>query len=222
MSHTEAFYTIFKNKKELIGSLIKSGDVVLDVGFWGQGVRVEDPRWPHKLLREQASDVYGLDLEYDESLVPGYRADHYFKQSAEDFSMDERFDAIFAGDLIEHLSNPGLFLDSCKRNLKEGGRLIITTPNCYGLFDLFSKIAHFEPVINRDHTCYFNIRTLKQLLGKNGWELQETGFLYSLGCTYQESMKKRLINVLYRVLSWWTPKFIETVVVVAVPKRSIS
>ncbi len=218
-STVQTSFPIFADKKELIETLVTKSDIVLDAGFWGQGVRVEDPRWPHKLLREQASDVYGLDLEYDESIVPGYRADHYFKQSAEDFSMDKRFDVIFAGDLIEHLSNPGLFLDSCKRNIQEGGRLIITTPNCYGLFDLFSKVAHFEPVINRDHTCYFNIRTLRQLLGKNGWEIQQAGFLYSLGCGYKESFKKRMINVLYRILSWWTPKFIETVVVVASPKR---
>ncbi len=219
MTQIKASYPIFKNKKELIDTLIKSGDVVLDAGFWGQGVRAEDSRWPHKLLREQAGDVYGLDLEYDESLVPSYRADHYFKQSAENFSIDKRFNAIFAGDLIEHLSNPGLFLDSCKRNLKDDGRLIITTPNCYSLFDLFGKIAHFEPVVNRDHTCYFSVKTLKQLFEKNGWEVQEVGFLYSLGYRYKESIKKRLLNALYRMLTWWTPKFVETIVIVAVPKH---
>lgn len=42
---------------------------------------------------------------------------------------DKFFDAVFAGDIIEHLINPDQFLKEAKRVLKENGCLIIITPN---------------------------------------------------------------------------------------------
>ena len=61
-------------------------------------------------------------------------------------------------DLIEHLSNLGLFLDSCARKLKANGRIVITTPNCFNLFDMASKLTKVEPIMNKDETVYFNHR----------------------------------------------------------------
>lgn len=204
---------IYKNKAKLIEELVKSTDVVLDVGFWGQGVNVNSSNWVHNLLKKCAKDVYGLDINFDSPkfLSP----EKYKKGNAENFDFNTEFDVIFAGDLIEHLSNPGLFLLSCARNLKKGGRLIITTPNCFNLFHLAEKIVKSEPTVNPDHICYFNYKTLKQLLIKNGWEPVETGFLYSLDVDYRESYKKKFLNVLYYIISKLTPKFMETLMVVA-------
>jgi hypothetical protein len=44
---------------------------------------------------------------------------------------------------------------------------------------------------------------------------EEVGFLYRLGCEYEESWKKKFLNVLYWFLSLFTDKFVETLVVVA-------
>lgn len=166
------------------------------------------------MLKKTAS-VYGLDLEYDETRVPN--PSHYKRGTAEDFDFPMKFDAIIAADLIEHLTNPGQLLDACARNLKPDGRLIITTPNCFNPFNLASKITKTEPTMNKDETCYFNHRSLRQLLRKKGWQVLEADYLYTLEVTFRESMRKRLLNVLYWGLSKFTPKFIETVVVIAKP-----
>jgi 2-polyprenyl-3-methyl-5-hydroxy-6-metoxy-1,4-benzoquinol methylase len=208
--------TIYKNKGELIEELIRPEDTVLDVGFWGQGVTVRDEHWPHTMLAKRAKEVWGIDLDFDQSLFPQER---YFRMSAEDFALPMKFDVIFAGDLIEHLSNPGLFLASCRRHLKEGGRLVLTTPNCYSLFSLTEKLMKPEPTVNRDHTCYFNVKTLHQLLGKNGWRAMEDGYLYTLDVRHVESWKKKMLNIVYRLASLFTPKFLETIVVVATPRH---
>ena len=118
--------TVYKNKKALIDGLVNKNDTVLDVGFWGQGLKIDSPNWAHKFLLGRAKDVYGLDMNYDTTKINN--AEHYKKGNAENFNFDFKFDIIFAGDLIEHLSNPGLFLWSCAGNLKDGGRIIITTP----------------------------------------------------------------------------------------------
>lgn len=200
----------YKNKLDYINDNIKENDVVLDVGFWGQGVKMDDKNWPHKLIKNKAKIVYGLDLDFDERLFSG---NFYKKANAEDFQFDIKFDVIFAGDLIEHLSNPGLFLESCKKNLKEGGRILITTPNCFNLFNFSSKITKREPLSNPDHTCYFNITTLSQLFKKNGFFINDHSFLYDLGVKFKPSIKKRFLDVIYFVLSKFTNKYLETLVV---------
>lgn len=45
---------------------------------------------------------------------------------------DNTFDTVIAGEILEHLENPFAFLRECKRVVKSGGCVIITTPNsCY-------------------------------------------------------------------------------------------
>lgn len=204
---------IYKNKAELMEKLIKETDIVLDVGFWGQGINMNHNNWVHSLLKERAKEVYGIDVDFDSSNLSNPA--NYKKGSAENFDFDVKFDVIFAGDLIEHLSNPGLFLASCRRNLKDDGKLIITTPNCFNLFHLAEKITKMEPTVNPDHVCYFNSKTLRRLLSKNGWRAAETGYLYSLGVDYRESYKKKFLNVIYYIASKFTNKYLETLVIIA-------
>lgn len=206
---------IYQDKKELIANFIKNTDVVLDVGFWGQGIKSSEENWPHKLIKERAKEVYGLDLDFDQTKFSG---DHYLKAGAEHFDFPVKFDVIFAGDLIEHLSSPGFFLSSCARNLKDGGRLIITTPNCFNLFNLTEKITKPEPTVNSDHVCYFNVKTISKLLEKNNFAVGETFFLYDSGVSFKESWKKKFLNFCYFITAKFTTKFLETLVVVAQKK----
>ncbi len=204
---------IYKNKRELIEKEIDSTEAVLDVGFLGQGVTRGDHNWPHQLIKNRTKDTYGLDLEIPQG--KDFPENRYFEGSAESFNLPISPDIIFAGDLIEHLSNPGLFLGSSSKHLKPNGKLIITTPNCFSLFNLAEKLTKTEPTVNKDHTCYFNLKTLTQLLNKNGWQVESVGYIYTLDVLYKESWKKKLLNLIYNLVSHITPKFLETIVVIA-------
>ncbi len=206
---------VYKNKRNLIETLFKKGDRVLDIGFMGQGIKEGDSEWPHAILKSVSSEVYGLDLE----LPQKYKNDsHYKASSAESFNFNAKFDVIFAGDLIEHLSNPGTFIDCVKKHLNDKGVLILTTPNTFNLFNLAEKITKNEPTTNPDHTFYFNSKVLKQLLDKNGMSVTSVDYLYTLGYKHKESWKKKILNFIYFVLSIFTDKFNETLVVTAVRK----
>ncbi len=213
---TSSLPALVRDKKELISRLGIAPDTrVLDVGFTGQAVRDADSAWPHALLKQYSEQVYGIDLDLDETRFPPPR---YLKASAEDFDLPIKFDLIFAGDLIEHLSNPGSFLSSCRRNLAPGGRIVLTTPNAFNLFTLIEKITHEEPNVNPDHTLYFNARVLEVLLKKNGFEQFSFSHLYTLGTLCNGGMKRKALAALYATLSQFTLKFTETlVVVVTVP-----
>lgn len=207
---------IYLNKQALIAATITPSDTVLDIGFLGQGKTPTDPNWLHRTIKSIAKETYGLDLQPYETNLPQDKG-YYFKQSAENFDLPVTFDVIFAGDLIEHLSNPGLFLDACKKHLKPNGRLILTTPNTFNLFNVAEKFTKDEPTVNSDHTCYFNKKTIEVLLKKCGWTVLSFDYIYTLELSYKESWKKRLLNVLYKYLALATDKYIETLVVVAVP-----
>ena len=203
----------YKNKKDLIERLIKENDFVLDVGFWGQGISADDKNWPHNYFLEKSRNVYGLDLDFQEAKLK--KPENYKKGSAEKFDYDFKFDVIYGGDLIEHLSNPGVFLESCRRNLKNDGVLILTTPNCFNLFNLAEKLTKREPTVNHDHTFYFNNKTLLKLLVKNNFKAYEVNYIYSLGVNYIESYKKKFLNLVYYLLAKFTDKYLETLVIIA-------
>lgn len=68
----------------------------------------------------------------------------------EDFSEktsfdSDYFDAIFLGDVIEHLIEPDKLVIELHRVLKNGGVLIITTPNFASLINRFSLLFGFAP-----------------------------------------------------------------------------
>lgn len=207
---------IFKTKGEAIQTLIKSTDIVLDVGFFGQAKKSNDTNWPHRIIKQCACEVYGVDIIPYDPERPDEQS-HYFIQSAESFDIPIRFDAIVALDLIEHLPNPGLFLDTCKKHLKPEGRLILTTPNAFNMYAMVEKMTHDEPRVNSDHTCYFNKTTLNQLFQKTGWGAEKIGYIFSIDLDRQTNLKRKFLRAIYGMLNQITPKFLETLIVVAKP-----
>lgn len=207
---------VYRNKRDLITRAIGPDDVVLDIGFWGQGTSHRNKDWPHALIRKRAKETWGIDLEYDDEALD--EPSRYRRASAESFELPQEFDIIFAGDIIEHLPNPGLFLDAAHRHLRPTGKLILTTPNAFHLFNLTEKISKGEPTVNSDHTCYFTTKTIRTLLRKCGYNVLSFGYVYTLESEYRQSFKKRILNVLYRLLSWRTTNYLETLVVFAAPE----
>src|SRR5512139_3059642 len=73
----------------------------------------------HLDLQKTASELYGFDFDQEgiDTLaaagVPNlYRAD---LEQLDQVELDRKFDVIIAGEMIEHLLNPGLFLNGIKR-----------------------------------------------------------------------------------------------------------
>lgn len=202
-------YPIYKNKKELLEKWSSPANTVLDIGYHGQkgGKFFNNETSPHAVLQRSNKATYGLDLEGEED-------EFHYRGSAEDFSIPQKFDVIFALDLIEHVSNAGLFLDSVKKHLRSGGTLVITTPNCFSLFHIAGKITRYEPTVNKQHTCYYNLKTLKHLVSRYNLEITEIAYLRDLECIFVESWKKKILNIVDLLLSLFTTKYMETIVLV--------
>jgi len=142
----------------------------------------------HCQLGEIASELYGFDSDQrglDILAQAGterlYQAD---LENLDAVPLDETFDVIIGGEIIEHLSNPGLFLNGIKRFLRPDSKLVITTVNAYcamrfAIYGLRGKRGQNEPV-HPDHVSYYSYKTLALLLQRNCLRLDEFYF-YDLG-----------------------------------------
>lgn len=80
------------------------------------------------------------------------------------------FDVIVAGDIIEHLSNPGMMLEGIKRFCNPSSRLLITTPNAHGLPNYLRFLGgRFS---DGSHVLAFNVDTLANLLTRHGFAVE--------------------------------------------------
>ncbi|MBL7160313.1 MAG: class I SAM-dependent methyltransferase [Candidatus Aenigmarchaeota archaeon] len=77
---------------------------------------------------------------------------------------DRTFDSLLAGELIEHLERPELFLKEGRRVLRRKGVLVITTPNRKSLINRVFR-SYEKPA----HLSLFSKGELFSLLGKYGF-----------------------------------------------------
>jgi SAM-dependent methyltransferase len=69
-----------------------------------------------------------------------------------------RFDAVYAGEIVEHLRDPEASLRGWVRLLKPGGRLVVTTPNRR---HLMARATGVEHVVNPEHLFEYSPGELK-------------------------------------------------------------
>ena len=73
-----------------------------------------------------------------------------------------------------------------------------------------------RPTVNPEHTCYYNKKTLGELVSRYPLEVVEISYVNKLFTTHRESIRKKILNVIYALLSRITDKFVETLVLVIV------
>ena len=81
----------------------------------------------------------------------------------------KRANVITCFELIEHLYDPETFIIACRNVLPKDGLLIATTPNIKG-FDLSILGRFSDNIVAPNHLNYFHPDSLKQLLGRCGFE----------------------------------------------------
>ena len=154
----------------------------------------------HTRIAESASQVFGLDSDSRGLEVLRTRGfgDLYLAdlEQLDLVRLSDTFDLVVAGEMIEHLSNPGRFLEGVKRFLHNGSRLIITTVNAYCamrllIYGLRGKGGSVEPV-HPDHVAYYSFSTLKVLLERYGLIIEDFLF-YDLGPEHRP-YNRRILN----------------------------
>lgn len=132
---------------------------------------------------------------------------------------DNEFDMIYAGEIIEHTWTPGIMIGECRRILKQGGLLVLDTPNPYSMttitrflfkcddtmgdnrtltyYEAKDKLGELKErgqvLLQPQHKIFFTPAMLRQLFETHGFVLEY------IGCT----IKPR--NFIHRILLWLFP-----------------
>lgn len=153
---------------------------------------IENEMLLHFDLEKTTSELYGFDFDQEGldilSEAGGknlYRAD---LEKLDEVPLAETFDVIIAGEMIEHLANPGLFLQGIKRFMNPKTKLVITTVNAYAAFrfliyGLRGKGGANEPV-HPDHVAYYSYKTLSLLVKREDLDVREFYF-YDIGTEHR-------------------------------------
>lgn len=160
------------NRIKLILEEIESDYSVLDVGCAHHSAENEvKDYWLHKHLCSKARNVIGVDIlenDVNELCKLGY---NIVVGNVEHISINNKFDVIVMGEFIEHVSNVGRILDNLRNHLKEGGKLIITTPNTFNIIHFITILLKGNLRINAEHVAWYDPNTLNSILKRHGFKI---------------------------------------------------
>ena len=172
----------------------------------------------HDRLADAAAELYGFDYDQEGLDILASRGTHnLFRadlENLEDVKLDRTFDLIVAGEIIEHLINPGRFLKGIRRFMGPHTDLLITTVNAYSAarfltYSLRGRGGHNEPV-HPDHVAYFSYRTLSKMLEKAGLEVREF-YYYDIGPEHRPT-NRGIVNLFNDIAVRFSPQLADGVI----------
>ena len=176
------------------------------------------------LLKEacSAKEVYGIEISEKGVKLARNNGVKAFQLDIddEDFPFEDNyFDAIFAGQIIEHLYDPDHFLEECYRVLKQNGILVLSTVNLSSLYNRLTLMFGYQPFstsvstrynvgrpfelsdeILGDHIRVFTHRALLELLKLYNFKILEVRGTSS-HLPKRESFFLKIVKVMDQILS---------------------
>jgi 2-polyprenyl-3-methyl-5-hydroxy-6-metoxy-1,4-benzoquinol methylase len=121
----------------------------------------------HLKLLKTARKVIGIDIDEPSiKFMEHAGIKNLMVDNVENFNIElkyQDFQIILAGEILEHLHNPGLFFKGISGFGNKETEIIITTINTPTLKSFMRALAKKE-MVHHDHVCYYSIKTLSQLL----------------------------------------------------------
>lgn len=209
---------IVTTRWEVIENYVKGKDV-FDVGCAELIGTTTDgkkkSRWIHDKIAKVAKNLIGIDINEKQVILLKEMGYNIIVGDVTTVDLKRKFDVIVAGELIEHLSNPGIFLDNMKRHLKKEGVLILTTPNRFDFITFVKSFFHNSiPDYNKPiskHVMYFDENSISALLKRHGFESIEIVYYWTFAKDYDSRWTRMLLRLVIR----FRPSFVRGIVVVS-------
>ena len=179
VAETSAHNYIFKTVEKIFNEfMIPNKDFILDAGCGG-GYIID------KLYNKGYKNIWGFDLSESgiklakdtyKLLEDRFTLHNCYEQNLSTVFPHTNYDVILSVEVIEHLYNPGIYIENIRHWLKDGGYLILTTPYHGYLKNLAISLTnkfdwHVNPLQDGGHIKFFSKKTLCQLLNENGFDI---------------------------------------------------
>jgi len=144
---------------------------VLHLGCIGPGISDQED-WLHRWLTDHSEELVGIDTS-EEDINIAQRAGYDCRiADVQDFRLEVTFDTVLATNIIEHLRCPGAMLNCVADHLKDGGRLVITTPRTFTPQNMLRELKGGIGPTDA-HVCWYCRSTLENLLARCGYRTVE-------------------------------------------------
>lgn len=135
-------------------------------------------------LAEAGVDVVGVELDPEAAAEARAWCSNVLVGDVESMPLPlepASFDAVLCGDLVEHLRAPGLALARLRPFLRQGGRLVLTTPNVANWAMRLSLLAGRwtytdRGILDRTHTHLFTRMTLTRTVEDAGYAVVDLDY----------------------------------------------
>lgn len=150
---------------------IQSGSQVLDVGSGASMFYlINEGRWPFQITC----------LDLDRTLlqnIAGERPDYHWMVATGQHLpfLSTSVDALYAGEVIEHVADPDATLTEWGRVLRPGGILIVTTPN---RLRLLNRVNRDTVPVSIEHLIEFTCEELDDMFKRNGFRVLHREGIY--------------------------------------------
>ena len=181
-----------ENRMEYLSRLV-AGKRVLDVGVVGHVAELHaESNWMHGAIAKSAKSCLGVDILPEEVAKLKARGFNVMLRDITAEPLDETFEVIVCGEVIEHLGSPAGLFKAAFKMLAPGGRLVLTTPNPYSdtnVRDAFR--GRFDESV--DHVTLFVPSGIAELAEREGLALD----------AYRGVSGGRLAKPRNRLRYWW-------------------
>jgi SAM-dependent methyltransferase len=154
----------------------------------------------HERLQRNTRELWGVDVDAEGlRWLQEYGYTHLYQADIEDLSSvpelkGQSFDLILLTEVMEHLDNPGRFLQEVRFLFGPDTELLITVPNATSLANLMMNWQSKE-LVHPDHNYWFSLHTISALLGKFNYRVTFTA-VYS-----QHDFRRSISRHLFQRLS---------------------
>lgn len=155
----------------------------------------------HPALAKVASELVGVDISVSGVQQLSERSPGKYVvgdvETLEAVELPAECDLVIAGEIIEHLTRPGAFLEGLAAYLKKTqARALITTPNAYSWIGFLRFAMGGREPTHPDHVLMFSPATMRRILAVSGLELQA---LYAHRWDRRVGVVGKLLDVADRV-----------------------
>lgn len=128
------------------------------------------------LKKRQRCRVTGIEIDPHAAAIAQKRIDAVYRGDVREIVsiLDEKFDWIVGGDIVEHLDEPWSFLDELRRIATPGGHLLLSIPNLANASVINDLLQGRFDYVYMGLTCvghlrFFTRRSLEDMLTIAGW-----------------------------------------------------